>query len=141
MGLGDDLMITAFAENEKKKYPDKQIVIGNLDQKKIFDSLIYINNPSITPIKKIDRTKPIHFINYHSSNRPYIDYKNSSKNNRKWNYNFNPVPGKIYFTKEENNEAKKILNAARDHWKKNNKKRFKGLIFLVFFIIVAVSGL
>ena len=34
MGYGDDLMITGIARIEKKKYPNKQVVIGNLDEKK-----------------------------------------------------------------------------------------------------------
>ena len=55
MGLGDDLMITGFVEIEKRKHPNKQIVIGNLEEKKIYDSLIYKNNPNITPIDKVDR--------------------------------------------------------------------------------------
>ena len=45
MGLGDDLMITGFVEQEKNKHQNKQIVIGNLEEKKIYDSLIYLNNP------------------------------------------------------------------------------------------------
>ena len=47
MGLGDDLMITNFVEQEKKKHPNKQIVIGNLEEKIIYDSLIYLNNPNM----------------------------------------------------------------------------------------------
>ena len=61
MGLGDDLMITGFVEQEKKKYPNKQIVIGNLEEKIIYDSLIYKNNPNITPIDKVDRNKTYSF--------------------------------------------------------------------------------
>ena len=37
MGYGDDLMITAFAEKIKKKYPERQIVIGNISEKKAYD--------------------------------------------------------------------------------------------------------
>ena len=129
MGLGDDLMITGFVEQEKKKYPHKQIVIGNLEEKIIFDSLIYQNNPNITPIDKVDRNKPIHFINYHTKNRPYIDYQKSNNKNWQWNMNFSPIPGKLYFTEDEKIKAKKILNAAKDDWKKNNSTKFKGVIF------------
>ena len=101
MGLGDDLMITGFVEQEKNKHQNKQIVIGNLQEKKIYDSLIYLNNPNITPIDKVDRNKPIHFINYHNRNRPYIDYDNSNNNNWKWNMNFSPTPGKLYLSEDE----------------------------------------
>ncbi|MBD1147382.1 hypothetical protein IDH28_00940 [Pelagibacterales bacterium SAG-MED31] len=129
MGLGDDLMIVSFAEQEKKKHPNKQIVIGNLDLKKIYDSLIYENNPNITPINKIDVKKPIHFINYHKKNRPYIDYKNSNNNKYHWNMAFTPTPGKLYFTKDEKIKAKKILKLANNHWNKNNHFKYKGVIF------------
>ena len=129
MGLGDDLMITAFVEQEKKKHPHKQIVIGNLDEKLIFDSLIYINNPNITPINKVDRSKPIHFINYHNKNRPYIDYKHSNNRNWKWNENFKPTPGKLYLSDKEKSIAKEVINLAKDYWSKHNKTKYKALIF------------
>lgn len=129
MGLGDDLMITGFIEKEKKKHPEKQIVIGNLDQKIMYDSLVYKHNPNITPIGKVDRKKPIHFINYHERNRPYIDYQKSNNSNWHWNMSFSPTPGILYFSDNEVNEAKKILNKARDYWKSNNNRHFKGIIF------------
>ena len=55
MGLGDDLMITGIVEQEHIKHPDKQIVIGSLKRNLIFDSLIYLNNPKITPSDKINK--------------------------------------------------------------------------------------
>ena len=68
MGLGDDLMITGIARIEKKKYPNKQVVIGNLDEKKIYHSIIYDNNPNITHVNNLDRLKSVDFINYHNFN-------------------------------------------------------------------------
>ncbi len=129
MGLGDDLMVTGYAEQEKKKYPEKQVVVGNLSEKKIYESPIYLNNPNITPIKSIDRGKPIHFINYHDKNRPYIDYQNSNNNNLHWNMNFSPIPGKLYFSDDEKNKAKEIVNTAVRQWENNNTSNFKGIIF------------
>ena len=129
MGLGDDLMITEFVEKEKKKHPNKQIVIGNLKEKIIYDSLIYKNNPNITPINKVNRDKPIHFINYHNRNRPYIDYHNSNNNNWKWNMKFSPAPGKLYLEENEKTTATKILNEAKDYWNKKNSSNFKSIIF------------
>ena len=128
MGLGDDLMITGFVEQEKKKHPNKQIVIGNLEEKIIYDSLIYKNNPNITPIDKVDRNKPIHFINYHTKNRPYIDYPNSNNMNWQWNMNFSPIPGKLYFTEAEKMKAKKILSAAIYMSAKEDTKFYKEII-------------
>jgi hypothetical protein len=129
MGLGDDLMITNFVEQEKKKHPNKQIVIGNLEEKIIYDSLIYLNNPNITPINKVNRDKPIHFINYHNRNRPYIDYQNSNNDNWKWNMKFSPTPGKIYLAENEKTTAMTILNAAKAQWNNNNSSNFKAVIF------------
>lgn len=129
MGLGDDLLVTSFAESEKMKYPDKQIVIGNFKEKKIYDSLIYKNNPNITPANKVEQSKPTHFIDYHTGNRPYIDYKKSNSKNYKWNMKFSPIPGKLYFSETELSNAKKIIASAKNFWKKNNKSQFKGIIF------------
>ena len=42
MGYGDDLMITGIARIEKKKHPNKQVVIGNLDEKKFITRLFTI---------------------------------------------------------------------------------------------------
>ena len=129
MGLGDELMITGFVEQEKKKHPNKQIVIGDLKKKIIYDSPIYKNNPNITPINEVDRNKPIHFINYYNEARPYIDYERSSDKKWKWNMKFSPTPGNLYFTDSEKNRAISILSAAKDHWKKHNNTKFKAIIF------------
>ena len=99
MGLGDDIMITGIAKKEKLKHPNKQIIIGNLEEKKAYHSIVYDNNPNITNINKIDKSTPIHFINYHPYNRPYIDYVNSRKDNWKWNMDFSPTPGELFFLK------------------------------------------
>ncbi len=66
MGLGDDLMITAFARQIKEKYPERQIVVGNKSIGKAYKSPIYINNPYITDSNEIDNSKPIHLIDYHN---------------------------------------------------------------------------
>ena len=129
MGLGDELMITGFVEQEKKKHPNKQIVIGDLKKKIIYDSPIYKNNPNITPINKVDRNKPIHFINYYNEARPYIDYERSSDKKWKWNMNFSPTPGRLYFSEKEISKAKTIIELAKNDWHKNNKFNYKGIIF------------
>ena len=81
MGYGDDLLITTFASKIKKQYPERQIVIGSIKKKHAFHSIIYENNPNISNCEKLDLKKPIHIIDYHPGNRPYIDYKKST--NRK----------------------------------------------------------
>lgn len=130
MGLGDDIMITYLAKLEKEKFPDRQIVIGDFSKKVAYHSIIYENNPNITDPRIIDRSKPIHYIDYHPGNRPYVDREKSTADNWFWNYNFAPKPGNLYFSLFEKNEAKKILKDAIFFWKKNNLKNFKGIIFL-----------
>ena len=127
MGLGDDLMITGIVEQERKKHPDKQIVIGNLNKNLVFDSIIYLNNPYITPSDKINRNKPVHFINYNDENRFYINYFKSNENNYVWRTDFKPVPGKIYFSEKELSEAKNVLKNANIFWSK--KQNFELQIF------------
>ena len=129
MGLGDDLMITGFVEREHEKYPDKQIVIGNLNDNLIFDSIVYLNNPKIIHSSNLDKNKPVHFINYNDLNRFYINYKECSDYNLVWRTDFKLIPGKIYFSKKEVKDADNILNKAYDYWFKNNSKKPVGTIF------------
>ena len=129
MGLGDDLMITGFIEQEYDKHPNKQIVIGNLNDNLIFDSIVYLNNPKITHSSKLDSTKPVHFINYNDLNRFYINYKECNDKNLAWRTDFKLIPGKIYFLKKEINDAENILNQAYDYWFNINKIEPEGVIF------------
>jgi ADP-heptose:LPS heptosyltransferase len=129
MGLGDDLMITGIVEQEHIKYPDKQIVIGSLKRNLIFDSLVYLNNPKITLSEKINKNKPVHFIDYNDENRFYINYEKCDHNNLSWRTDFKLIPGRIYFSKTEINDAKSILKKANSFWLKNNRIEHKGIIF------------
>ena len=133
MGLGDDLMITGFIEQEYEKHPNKQIVIGNLNENLIFDSIVYLNNPKITHSSNLDKNKPVHFINYNDLNRFYINYKECNDNNLAWRTDFKLVPGKIYFSKKEVDEAENILNQANNYWFKNNNRKPDGIIFFESF--------
>ena len=130
MGYGDDLMITAFAAEEKKRHPNKQVIIGSLELKQAFHSIVYDNNPNITDCRKLDNSQNVHFIDYHTRNRPYIDYKKSIKGKYVWNTNSKPLPGELYFTQNELDQAENILNEAKENWNQNNKKKYKGSIFL-----------
>ena len=129
MGYGDDLLITALASKIKKQFPDRQILIGNSDEKRAYHSIVYDNNPNITDYKSIDANKPTQLINYHQYNRPYIDYTKSTDRNYVWR-KFKPQPGQIYFTKEEKLNAKKIISQAKEYWENNNDKNYKKIIFL-----------
>lgn len=141
MGLGDDLMITGFVEREYEKYPDKQIVIGSEVENLIFDSLVYLNNPKITHSKNLDRNKPVHFINYSDLNRFYINYNKCTDNNLAWRTDFKLIPGKIYFTEKEINDAANILYEAKDYWSVINKKKPNGIIFFESYSVKANNSL
>ncbi len=130
MGYGDDVLITAFAAKIKKKYPERQIVIGNSKAGTAFYSRVWDHNPNIADCRNLLKDKPVHLIDYHSENRPYIDYEKSTTSKMIWNKKFKPVPGEMYFSDDEISDAKNILLDAKKFWIKNNKKNFRKIIFL-----------
>ena len=131
MGYGDDLMITAYAAKIKQQFPERQVVIGKFQEKKTYHSPIYDNNPNISDCRKLDLKKPIHIIDYHNGNRPYINYKESLDSKKYiWNKNFKPTPGEIYFSEQELKTAEEIINKAKEFWTLNQKHKFKGIIFI-----------
>tara|TARA_Y100001970_G_C14201243_1_gene841220 strand:- start:873 stop:1718 length:846 start_codon:yes stop_codon:yes gene_type:complete len=130
MGYGDDLLITSLAAQIKKKYPKRQVVIGNVSKKEAFHSIVYDNNPNISDCRNLDTSKPIHMIDYHPGNRPYIDYHRSTSSNYVWNKKYKPIAGQIFFSEDEKKQAKKILEDAKKFWNKNYNKNFKKIIFL-----------
>ena len=115
MGYGDDLLVTSLAAKIKKQFPERQIVIGIAEKNHAFHSPIYENNPNIADCKNLDNDKPIHLIDYHELNRPYIDYDKSIPNNYVWR-NFKPIPGEIYFSDQEIIEAKKNVSGVLDNY-------------------------
>ena len=130
MGYGDDLLVTKFASLIKKKYPNRQVVIGNAYKKQAYHSLIYDNNPHISDCRNLEKNKPIHIIDYHPGNRPYIDYKKSNDHKYVWNKNFKPEAGELYFSEKEKFDAYLILQKAKVFWNKNHNKQFKKIIFM-----------
>ena len=84
MGYGDDLLVTSLAAKIKKQFPERQIVIGIAEKNHAFHSPIYENNPNIADCRNLDNNKPIHLIDFHELNRPYIDYEKSIPNNYVW---------------------------------------------------------
>ena len=129
MGYGDDLLVTSLAAKIKKKFPERQIVIGIAGKNQAFHSLIYENNPNIADCRNLDNNRPVHIINFNELNRPYIDYEKTIPNNYVWR-NFKPIPGELYFSNQERKEAKKIISAAKKFWEKNYKKKFRNIIFI-----------
>ncbi len=130
MGYGDDLLITNFAAKIKKKYPDRQIVIGNVKKKQAFHSEIYENNPNISDCRNLDKDKLIHIIDYHPGNRPYIDYEKSTSLNYAWNKKFKPTSGELYFSNKEISDAERVIYESKIFWSKNNINEYKNIIFL-----------
>ena len=130
MGYGDDLLITSYASKIKKKFPKKQIVIGNRSKKQAYHSIIYDNNPNISDCRNLDLSRPIYVIDYHPENRPYINYEKSTNTKYIWNKNFRPSPGEIFFSETEDNNANEIIKKAKEFWGKKNKKSYKNIIFL-----------
>ena len=130
MGYGDDLMITAHASLIKKKFPDRQIVIGNVSKKQAYHSVVYDNNPNISNCQKLNKSLPIHIIDYHPGNRPYIDYKKSTNLKYIWNKDFKPQPGELFLSEKEIQDGKKIISQAINNWDKKNNKKFKKIIFI-----------
>ena len=122
-------MITAFAAKVKKNYPERQVVIGSLKEKKAYDSIIYENNPNIADCNNLNLSKPIHIIDYHNKNRPYIDYVESNHIRYVWNHNFKVSPGELYFSNNENQQADYIIKDAKDYWYKKNNRKYEGIIF------------
>jgi len=129
MGYGDDLLITKLASKIKKKYPDRQIIIGSSNKKTASHSIIFDNNPNIADCRNLKKNIPIHLINYNPSNRPYIDYIKSTNTKYVWK-KFKPEPGQIFFSQKEKLDAKKIISQAIDYWKKKSAKRYKKIIFI-----------
>ena len=74
MGYGDDLLVTKLASKIKKQFPDRQIVIGEAKKQRAYHSIVFDNNPNISDCRNLEKNKPIHIIDYHENNRPYIDY-------------------------------------------------------------------
>lgn len=130
MGLGDDIMATAFAKLEKEKYPDRQIIVGNFDKKIGVDSIIYENNPYITLQKNLVTNKIVHFVNNHADNRPYIDWDKTNLNNYVWNFKFSPSPGQIFLSNSEIQNSKKIIEEAKKYWCEKNTQPLKKIIFI-----------
>ena len=106
MGFGDEIMATAFAKIEKEKFPDRQIIIGDLNSRKATYSRIFENNPYISDPRNLDPDKIVHFVNHHPVNRPYFDHQKSTTKKYIWNYSYKALPGQLFFSDKEKILAK-----------------------------------
>ena len=130
MGFGDEIMATYYAKLEKQKYPDRQVVVGNYKTKKATDSRIFYNNPKISDPKKLDENKIVHFVDLNSKNRPYIDWKRTTKHKFYWNPNHRAIPGELYFDEQEVDEAQNTIKEAIAFWKSSNSIEHRGIIII-----------
>jgi ADP-heptose:LPS heptosyltransferase len=130
VGFGDEIMATYYAKIEKKKYPDRQVVVGNYKTRQALDSRVFFNNPNISDPKKLDKNKIVHFVDLNNTNRPYIDWERTTMHKYYWNLNHRTMPGELYFDEQEINEAQNAIREAVEFWKSSNSIEYKGIIFV-----------
>ncbi len=127
MGFGDEIMITGYAKELKRKFPDHQIVSGNKSKGIINDTVIFNNNPHIKRFSEL-RNLPTIWIDSYSGHRPY--FLKETEDKYYWNTSHRVKKGELYFSKEENKFATDIITSAKQWWNKNKTNRFKKIIFL-----------
>ena len=117
MGYGDDIMATAEVKEAKKIFPHANILIGN--GRVTYPSIMYLNNPYISQVKKFDKKKDHIWILNYINNRPYVDYIKSNNNRNVWDSKFSVKPGEIYFNEIEKKHGLKILKQTKKLWKEH----------------------
>lgn len=127
MGFGDEIMITGYARELKRKYPTHQIVSGNRNKGIITDSVIFNNNPNIKRFSELKNMQTI-WIDSYSGHRPYFLKETEKK--YYWNKNHRVKVGELYFSNKENEFASEIISSAKKWWSKIKDYKFKKIIFL-----------
>ena len=123
MGYGDDIMATAEAREAKKNNPNTNIVIG--DGKKIFNSVIFLNNPNIYQKDELNDNEKFFWIKNYINNRPYINYKKTNKTKIYWNEDFVTKPGDIFLTENEKVSGLEIVKQSTKLWEDKFGKKSK----------------
>ena len=129
MGYGDEIIATAEAKEAKKKFSKAKILIG--DGRKIYPSLIYLNNPNIFQNSNLDSSKGdnIWILNY-INNRPYVDYLNSNSEKIFWDHKFSVKPGEIYLSNSEKKIGIETIKNATKLWEDSFSKRSKFVVVI-----------
>lgn len=127
MGYGDEIMITGYAKELKKKYPDHQIVAGNKKKGIIVDTEIFNNNPIIKRFSDLKNMQTL-WIDSYSGRRPY--FIEETKDRYIWNKKHRVIVGDLYFSENEDRFAQNILSDAIKWWHENNQKKYKKIIFV-----------
>lgn len=126
MGLGDEVMVTALAKKNMRKYNRPSIILNKNEQFRWHT--LWENNPNIiNPTNPYEIGAPMIFNG--SGSRHYIDWANSDKDHftfKEWDIE----PGEIYFSREEDffNRAAKhgqtdilIDSGVKDNLRENKK--------------------
>lgn len=123
MGLGDAFMATGEIKELRKKTHDAKFIVG--DGTMSYWNEVFNNNPYIININQITEFKKIIWIKNYEGNRPYRIYdKKRHKDFYTWNQNYKAKKGEIFFSKNEIDFSRSIIQKIRD--KIGNKK----LIFI-----------
>lgn len=104
MGLGDNVLATGFARGAAAR--GKRIAFGD-GKKLIWDqhsATIFKDNKNICPPGQ-ERASNVEWVEFYRGNRIY----NKSGGDRWiWNYDFRPIPGELFFSREEERFAAQI---------------------------------
>ena len=128
MGYGDEIMVTGFARLAKQKYPHLQVIIGDKKSGKLYDSVIFKNNPNITKASDLDLSINKVWIENYFGNRPYV--KDVDKERIHWNFNYRPVRGDLYFNDDEMNSAIFSFKKINEEWNLKFGNKMKKIIFI-----------
>lgn len=98
MGLGDDIMATAYARTLRKTFPNGKAVFGKKDSGYMHWSEVFYGNPDILQPK--EKSQEVFWVEDYVGNRQYIDYKKSN-NGFSFKPDFRAPKGHIHFLPDE----------------------------------------
>jgi hypothetical protein len=98
LGLGDEILATAWARRAKQKNPANKIFIG---RDKPEWSVVWENNPNINKPAEYNKhsTEPVSWVRHCTGNRPYI--KGTTGTNIVYDEEHRAEPGDIFLTEAE----------------------------------------
>jgi ADP-heptose:LPS heptosyltransferase len=97
LGLGDEIMASAWARRAISKNPDAKIFIG--PEGKPEWSTVWENNPNIYKPEQFKRGEPAVWVPHYTGHRPYI--KGITPGNLIYNDDHRCEPGDIFLTEKE----------------------------------------
>jgi ADP-heptose:LPS heptosyltransferase len=99
MGLGDEIMASAWARRAKQKNPDAKIFIGPVNKPEW--SVVWENNPNINRPAEFDKhaTEKVSWVPHFTGHRPYIN--GCTPGNIIYDEDHRPEPGDVFLTDKE----------------------------------------